>query len=423
MTDPLSYAYWFTVSAVLWCGAQKICARNPALRPWQWLVGCTAVLWVVMPVLKKCYIDELFPPSDAIIHEDIARYIADRLSVGDFREAMSYFSIGNPAYRFVVGCFYAVSSAEEVVVYTINAAFGFHGMLAMLELLCMHSGQRKLSMSAVLVFTLLPSGLLWTSSNLKEGPVLWAGCMLLYWIMGQQHRARASRGFPVLGIVVLVLFRPHIACVWLATVMFVALIRNRNYGVVASVCVAFVVGAFLLKVAAPDIYSIATSQGISTTLNDRYDDLTSSSRHSSKHFSNSKPILVYTGLTLISLRPWPGEIGSPGELSAALEVWFLALLGLWNWRHLSKAGACLRDPSLLGLLVGLLLFGFFFSYMYNMGLVVRQRLMAMPALLLVYYWPTMVSAPITRRVRSAVVPPRMSRVRVVTTSRRSVGLQ
>ena len=107
----------------------------------------------------------------------------------------------------------------------------------------------------------------------------------------------------------------------------------------------------------------------------------------SSHFIGKQPIPVWTGVVLILFRPWPTEVGSGAELLAGVEVWILALIGGWGWYQLRGKLRHALHPSILIMLFGLLFFGFFFSYMYNMGLMVRQRLMAFPTILYIYAWP------------------------------------
>ena len=157
---------------------------------------------------------------------------------------------------------------------------------------------------------------------------------------------------------------------------------------------------FLLKQAAPVLFEAATGQGVTSTLGGRYEYLTNNSDLASRHFVNTNPTPVLTGVVLILFRPWPWEVVQFGELLAGAEVWWLAFLGFWGWFRVPDKMAQMKHPSVISLLVCLAFFGFFFTYMYNMGLVVRQRLMAFPAVWFLYSWPAVCGS--SQSVRAVV---------------------
>jgi hypothetical protein len=78
-------------------------------------------------------------------------------------------------------------------------------------------------------------------------------------------------------------------------------------------------------------------------------------------------------------------------LLAGLEVWALGLLGILSWKAAKRKWKLALEPVMVTQIVALLVLSFYFSYMYNMGLVVRQRLMCFPALLFIYFFPVLAS--------------------------------
>ena len=407
----LGPAYWLAIVAFLQVWVVRLCARNQALKPWTLYVQFAAMVWCMMAVVKRLYLDEIFPPADALYHEEVARDVAARLGAYRFSEAFEFFGLGNPGYRFLLGVFYSLTMAPEWVVYTINGALGFWGLLALLELLCLNSNCRRMSAILLLGFLYLPSGLQWTTANLKEGPILWGACMMLYWTVPKVHGRALPRGCPILGMLVLGFLRPHIAVIWMLSINLMSTLRSKRYGLFMMTGGGALAGVLLLQVLAPDLFRAATSGGISSSLGERYEQLSGNDRLMSSHFVGKQPVPVWTGLMLILFRPWPDELGSASELLAGFEVWVMALIGLWGWYRHGRLRLT-THTSVLVMFCGLLFFSFLFSYMYNMGLVVRQRLMAFPAVLYLYGWPYVNAQRAVVRTRKRIARVRRRRTEV-----------
>ncbi|MCH2114793.1 MAG: hypothetical protein MK171_07790 [Pirellulales bacterium] len=388
----LGSAYWLLIVLLLMLLIDRQCRRIPAFRRWRQVMRVAALVWCGTAILKKFYLDSIIPPGDAIWHEAIAREIAELLVSGSFAEAFDLFGFGNPAYRFLLGVFYAISDAPELVTYTVNGALAYWGILAVLEAVCRHSGCTRLPASVVVPCLFLPSGLLWTTTNLKEGLVLWGICMMLQWTFPQREkRWEAPRGLALIGMIALGLVRPHIAMIWIVTINLLGTWRSRRFGLFVLTSAGALACVFFLKQAAPRLFEAATGQGVTTVLEGRYEQLTTRSHLASSHFLEKSPTPVWTGVTLILFRPWPWEVSQLTEMLAGVEVWWLASIGIWAWVRVPNKLDHLKHPCIVALLIGLALFGFFFTYMYNMGLVVRQRLMVFPAVWLLYSWPLVCS--------------------------------
>lgn len=384
----LAVNYFVVLAIVIQAVILRTCTRHKALWRWRTFFHLAAFLWLAMALIKKGYIDDIHPPNDGLLHEATARDIADLLSSGRFKEAFSYFRVGNPAYQFALGVFYAVTKAPEVLTYAINGALGFCGLLALLEIFCRQTHCTKLPPSVVLTFCFLPSGLLWTTTNLKEGPILWCICMMCYWtVPARETRRQAFRILPAMGLLVLTSMRPHIAIAWLLAICVGTALHTRRYGLLAAGGVGVVASVVLLSVLKPDTFEAVMADGATTALSNRYDKLSGLDDGGREPIFGSNPIPVLSGLTLILSRPWPTEASAIDAFLAGLEVWVLGAFGLLNWKLSRGRGKFGLHPALVTHLVLLLLMGFFFSYMYNMGLAVRQRLMCFPAMLAIYTWP------------------------------------
>jgi len=379
---------WLLLALALQVLVSRICACQPALWPRRHYLAVLAVLWCAMAIAKKYYVDDVFPPSDALEHEAIARDFSQLFREGRIIEAVSQFSVGNPAYQFAAGIFYACTGAPEVILYTVNGALGFWGLLGLLDILCRQTGCSRIPVSVVTVTLLLPSPLFWTTTNLKEGPVLWGICMLLYLTVPRTRRTpRASRVLPMLGLLVTALLRPHIAAALLVAIMAGAMVDRKRIGLFVISITGVMASIVFLGTLTPQLFENAARDGLTTTLADRYDTLSIDDRIGGTNLNGNTPIPVLSGLVLILFRPWPAEVHALASLLVGLEMWGLAAFGLFQWTHTRRRLRLLMRPAIVTHIVALLLLGFYFSYMYNMGLVVRQRVMCFPAILTIYTWP------------------------------------
>ena len=130
------YLYFVPLVIALQLLTVSVCARHGALWPWRRYLQIAVFLWLATAVVKKAYIDEIHPPVDGLLHEAVAHDVADLLASGRLGEAFSYFGVGNPAYQFLLGTFYAVTGAPEIVTYAINGALAYWGLLVLIEVLC-----------------------------------------------------------------------------------------------------------------------------------------------------------------------------------------------------------------------------------------------------------------------------------------------
>lgn len=382
--------HWSLIALALQVLVVRVCARQAAMWPRRSYLALLAILWCCMPIAKKCYFDDLLPPSDALEHEAVAREVADLLRDGRISDAFAYFSVGNPAYQSFVGVFYALTGASEVILYTVNGALAFWGLLGLLDIFSRHTRCARVPLPVTTLILLLPSAMFWTTTNLKEGPVLWGICMMLYLTIPSSQRGdRSMRALPIAGLMVTAILRPHIAAAWLVGIAAGAMVERRRIGLLVSSGLGVLASIVLLSLLAPHLFENAARDGVTTMLAERYDTLSVNDSAGGTSLTGESPIPVLSGLILIVLRPWPTEVHGFVALLVGLEVWLLAGFGVLCWFKAASRRRLLMQPAIITSIVVLLLLGFFFSYMHNMGLVVRQRLMCFPALLCIYVWPLM----------------------------------
>jgi len=104
-------------------------------------------------------------------------------------------------------------------------------------------------------------------------------------------------------------------------------------------------------------------------------------------YRHTTPIPVVSGLIFTMFEPNPIYWGSPTFAIVGLEAWVVSVLGIWNWVNSRNRLNIIFTPTGITCLLVLLGLAFYLGYMYNMGLMVRQRLQIMPALIMLAILP------------------------------------
>jgi len=394
MTGFLHDCVWIGIAASLVILSQvmavRVCKRNAALARWSPLVAGIVLLWCLVVVLKVTYLDVDLEQGDGYGHERMARSIAAHLANGEFALAMDYFRPGNDGYRFMLGVFYALTDAPPGFTYAINGALGFWGMLALLEILCRSTGCTRVPWWVVVMTVGLPSAVYWTTANMKEGPVLWGICMMLGF--GTRVRGPSSRSqsvlLPLAGFLTTAFLRPHIAAAWLGSIATSHLICRKKI-VPAVFCGAgIVIAFFLLQIVAPEHMASAQEDGVTAMMSERYEYR----YDGGSAIYRSHPVIpVASGLMLILFRPLPYECEDMRATLAGAEVWLMSSVLLWGWVVRRNYRRALSIPLVVTSLIATIGLSFFFSYMFNMGLMARQRIQVLPAFVVLAAVPFLLS--------------------------------
>ena len=365
----------------------RTCARVPELRRCQaWLVFC-ACIWAAFFLFKQAWPDAIMPPADADWHHDMGVEVAKAFHLGGWRDAASMFGVGNAGFDFVIGLMYSVTSPNRPLITAVLTVFAFWGGLLLLELLVKGTGAARIPWLLVAFITMCPTAVFWSVDVLKEGPVYWGSCAALHACLGGSRGGhRQSLLLPIIGICVVAFMRPHIAMVWIAALGFGAVMVAGRWGFAFLLVLVAGVSTHLLYTMIPDVMDDMGSRGIVETVQSEY-QLRSQLGGSAIQYVSGKPIPVLSGMLLLTLRPFPTEIPSLLAIIPTAEVWFLSFIGLWNWQRLRNRYAVLLSPVIATALGAFIMFSFQFSYMYNMGLMIRQRLMVLPAMFMLSFVP------------------------------------
>src|SRR5262249_41752469 len=123
--------------------------------------------------------DDFAIKTDAIYHESVARDVAQYFRGGDFQSAFRLIGVGNQGFEFMVGVFYAITNAPQVVAIGIITFMAFCGLLTLLDVLARSVQAQRIPFWVLCIVGLYPEGMFWSTDLWKEGLVLWGMCTTL----------------------------------------------------------------------------------------------------------------------------------------------------------------------------------------------------------------------------------------------------
>ena len=176
------------------------------------------------------------------------------------------------------------------------------------------------------------------------------------------------------------LFRPHMMIVWLAALFVVGLLR-RGYRVYAAAAMVLIP---ILTIALDRMTGFGMSvSGAMDYMETHYQGIAGGSGGSNIYYEGGRPMFLISGLATLFLRPFLWEARSLAQVTAAAEILLMTLVMAYMWLTLppGKRREALRAPTVRVALIVCLLFCVMFPWMGNEGLLVRQRIHAMGALL------------------------------------------
>ncbi len=322
------------------------------------------------------------PPLDVVGHHNWSLYIAKQIGLGNWTAVRSHSNFGNDLYQVYVGFIYAFTGLSVRFVIMLNAFIAFCASLALF------SGFRRIypagspaPLWGILVI-FFPSVVFWTTANSKEALMYWSICQVVVFVLGQDGRRAVLPGpLTITAMAVGLLLRPHVMGCWLAAVFAVAVIKFRKLAYVALLAPClFVAGIGAERLTGMDVESVdsvvAYGQAMNATLQ------RDKTQGSNIGYAGGGPVLFVSGLVSIFFRPFPWQIDSLRIALNCLEAWCLTLAITWGWMR--AGGHRLEILKLPPVLVSLLVcmgFAVFLTFVSNVGLMVRQKIQIVPALL------------------------------------------
>ncbi len=365
-------------------------ARVPLLASSRQLIYFAFVVWVAVTIHRAA----IWIPSfkgvggyDGTSHDRVAHEIARGLTSG----RLSIFDLSilsNAGYRNALGTFYALTNLPSFAVVAIHAMMAFFGLLFILEAVCRLIA-RPVPGWLVLYTLLLPSAIIFTPWLLKEGPILWGiGLLLRFSISPTSYLRLSFDSFVLLlGALTVFLLRPHIGGAWVIAIAAGHFTPGRRPG---FALISMTVGLlfFGLTIAAaewlrPGFLASAEQIGVVDTL----DRMTDHARGGSAIYREATPIPFLNGVLFIMFEPNPLTWGKWTYAIVGLEAWFISVMMIIAWSGSTQKVKMLFSPPAIISIVAILAIGFYLGYMYNMGLMVRQRLQVLPAIIVLTALP------------------------------------
>ena len=384
------------VIALTWFYVSVLIHRHHCLLPHRWMFGTAIVVWSIVILFKFNYLDYVVPPQDAIYHLNQADEIAARISFGDWSLAKQHFSPGNAGFQLILGLAMSLASPSSYFLRIAFAAIAFCGILSVLETMIIATGATRMPLLPVAATLLLPSVIFWTPEVLKEAGTLW-GCCSMQTLAFPISPARKKTTIwkPLTGMIVVGFLRPQWLVMWMVAFAVASLSANRKWFLGLLLISLLYPAGLLLKICAPGLMEKAEMDGVLSArqsfLETAILSVESAGGNTLTYYLGG-PVPIVTGGAIIFLRPFPFEIHNLNELISGLEVWILSLIMFDNFRRQPKISVFLHQPGIGFCCLILLLYSWDFSYLYSMGLAVRQRVAVLPVMLILAFLPQIIRA-------------------------------
>lgn len=353
-------------------------------KPWSSRVMMGGLAWLLYAPVSHIISEYVLgvPLSDAPIHAWLSYDLGLRIREGEWGALYRHFAQGNPAYQCLYAPFYALGCSMATPT-LINAWLGFFGGLIMVRGLSTVYPFTRPTKAYMLFVVFCPSVIFWATNNLKEGPVFWAICCIMSITFGKTAWYRFGT-LARLGIAALLggALRPHVLVGWIGVTVVIAAFR-RGQRVVA----------LLLLITAPLAFFFARENIRSEELS-----IDAALKTAQKHFGvlhaqreqgsrieyeEHPPIPIVSGFIAAFFMPFPWQITSLRLFMSALETWGITFLLVRGWLKLLpvQRRALLALPCTQVALLACVWMCGILSFMPNQGLVVRQRVQMIPAIL------------------------------------------
>lgn len=354
-------------------------------------------------VLRYLFIFALYGGGDAHVYHEAGRTFVEHLRSGEPIHPIPVIEPYPPETRRIgdiAGLIYTVVRPNIYAGFLLFTYVCFIGKVFLIRAVKVALPEADDRRFAVLVL-FLPSLLFWPASIGKEavmmaclGLIVFGGALLL------APRAR-FRGVPYFaaGASIVLLIRPHIALMSILSfglaIALGVLGRQDPAGGGSSRGRILRLAGLALVVALGVVGSARLAQqfekfsedGTGATLEGA---LQQSSIGESEFTpaSVTSPVDLPAGIVSVLLRPFPFEAGSVAELASSLEGVVLLGLVVLSWRRLtSLPHLAARRPFLVFMTGYIVLFSIGFSFIANFGILSRQRILVLPAVLVLLALP------------------------------------
>ncbi len=349
-------------------------------------VTVAGILWVFYSIFSEPISEQVLGVTlqDAWWHDNQAKSIAQHLTNGNWAIIWDYWYTGNPAYDLAVGLLYYTTGTGMSFVTALNGWFAFLGGLV----LARHFGTLfkgvRIRNTNFLFIIFFPSVIFWTTSNLKEGLMYLAICLVIGGTLSRSSGIIKISLGAAIGTALGLALRPHIIICWIGAIIAVNLFRGgRRFYALGMLALM----PFMLNLTAAHVNMELSAESALAVAGERFTALEGGG--SAIVYEGEKPTLLISGLISIFFRPFLWDINSLRTAANALETWIttgLIVLGLYRLTR-EERRHFLRLNETDVAIVALLALALFLTFLPNVGLMVRQRVQALPALLILAVTP------------------------------------
>jgi hypothetical protein len=370
-----------------------------AFRGWVILGG---LLWMAYAVFSEVISGEILEvwKADGWAHAYMGGIIADYMRADKWGLVWDHMVVGNSMYQCYVGMIMYLTGTTDAFVTAANGWFGFWGGLVLIRHFNQVFPYARKDSPWLLLIIFCPSVIYWTTMNVKEALMYWSICQVF--ANSSPHRGSSFLlGIPMvlLGIAVGSVLRPHIMIPWVGAVMAIGLFQRgqRLYALLALLLLPFVMYSFQAR------WEIdASIQAPLTFAQQQARVLGEAGGASNIESGETGPIFFVSGFVSLFFRPFPWQLGSLRMVLAFLDTWVTTalLLGSLMWMIKPEGRYSLKLSEVQVAILASILFCIFFSYLPNEGLMVRQRVQAVPALLALVVLPRWQRRDFQRRLQT-----------------------
>lgn len=377
----------------------------------------TSVLMWALPVallfgaFRYVFTFVLYDGGDATIYDEAGRVFVDHLRQGVPLHPIPViepYPVQTQRVGDVTGILYTLTWPSIHVGFVLFTYMAFVGKVLMVLAFKVAVPEGDHRRYAVLVL-FFPSLLFWPASVGKEAILMAALGLTVYGaalLLAPRIRPMGALYFAV-GSGFALLIRPHVALMSIAAfgvaILLAALGRSGDgeqstrarvlrLGALVLVIVLGIVGSARLSAQFESIADEGTESALTGALQQ-----SSTGESQFTPTAVSSPLEVPVGVATVLLRPLPFEATSAAELVSSLEGVLLLGVLLVSWRRVvSFPRLALRRPFLAFSASYVVLFTVAFSFIANFGILSRQRVLVLPAVLVLAALPLRRSAVGTR---------------------------
>lgn len=300
----------------------------------------------------------------------------------------------------LTGTLYTLVGSSRLAGFLWFSMFGFVGVLLFVKAATVAAPAYSIHRYAFFC-ALSPSLAFWPSSIGKEAWMSLSLGVLTYGIarLFAGRSLPVSLGFAVAGAVGAAVVRPHIAAVWVGSAAVAAVWaavgrradRSRGRSSAVLVAVAGIAGLVVVGRLALQFLEVDQSDSIAGQVTSALQTVSDRTAQGGSEFtppSIASPLDYPWAVLRTITRPLPHEVSGLSSLLPALEttaIIVIAVLGLSRWRSLP--GLLRRSPYTVFNVLVVVSGALAYSTFSNLAILVRQRSLLMPSILLLLCMP------------------------------------